>query len=60
MALDGIHGPLQWRDLQTGGTELPSGASAMVRSNSPCRLSANSLMCGFRATHFPAGGIHWG
>jgi hypothetical protein len=31
-----------------------------IRSNSPCRLTANSLMCGFRATHFPAGGIHWG
>jgi hypothetical protein len=25
MALDGIHGPLQWRDLQTGGTGLPPG-----------------------------------
>ena len=27
LVLNGIHGPLQWRDLQTGGTVLPSGAS---------------------------------
>jgi hypothetical protein len=26
-ALNGIHGPLQWRDLQTGGTVLPPGAT---------------------------------
>jgi hypothetical protein len=25
--LNGIHGPLQWRDLQTGGTVLPPGGS---------------------------------
>jgi hypothetical protein len=27
LVLNGTHGPLQWRDLQTGGTVLPSGAS---------------------------------
>jgi hypothetical protein len=27
LGLNGIHGPLQWRDLQTGGTVLPPGAS---------------------------------
>jgi hypothetical protein len=27
LILNGTHGPLQWRDLQTGGTVLPSGAS---------------------------------
>jgi uncharacterized membrane protein HdeD (DUF308 family) len=27
LALNGIHGPLQWRDLQTGGTVLPPGGS---------------------------------
>jgi len=27
LALNGIHGPLQWRDLQTGGTVLPPGAT---------------------------------
>ena len=53
MALNGIRGPLQWRDLQAGGTGLPPGASPMIRSNSPCRLTANSLMCGLRATPFP-------
>jgi len=26
LVLNGVHGPLQWRDLQTGGTVLPSGA----------------------------------
>src|SRR5262245_19677821 len=27
LVLNGTHGPLQWRDLQTGGTVVPSGAS---------------------------------
>ena len=27
LALNGIHGPLQWRDLQTGGAVLPLGAT---------------------------------
>jgi uncharacterized membrane protein HdeD (DUF308 family) len=27
LALNGIHGPLQWRDLQTGGTVLTPGAT---------------------------------
>jgi hypothetical protein len=27
LVLNGIHGPLQWRDLQTGGTVLPAGAT---------------------------------
>src|SRR6516164_156188 len=27
LVLNGTHGPLQWRDLQTGGTVPPSGAS---------------------------------
>jgi hypothetical protein len=27
LVLNGIHGPLQWRDLQTGGTVLPPGAT---------------------------------
>ena len=27
LVLNGTHGPLQWRDLQTGGTVLPSDAS---------------------------------
>jgi hypothetical protein len=26
LVLNDIHGPLQWRDLQTGGTVLPPGA----------------------------------
>ena len=59
MALDGILGPLQWREtckLAAGGYR--PGASPTIRPGSPCRLTANSLMCGFRATHFPAGGVH--
>ena len=27
LVLNGIHGPLQWGDLQTGGTVLPPGGS---------------------------------
>ena len=27
IALNGAHGPLQWRDLQTGGAVLPTGAA---------------------------------
>ena len=27
LALNGAHGPLQWRDLQTGGAVLPTGAA---------------------------------
>src|SRR5215813_5394517 len=27
LALNGVHGPLQWRDLQTGGTVPPPGAT---------------------------------
>jgi uncharacterized membrane protein HdeD (DUF308 family) len=26
LVLNGVHGPLQWRDLQTGGAVIPSGA----------------------------------
>ena len=26
LILNGVHGPLQWRDLQTGGTVMPAGA----------------------------------
>ena len=25
--LHGVHGPLQWRDLQTGGTVVPAGTT---------------------------------
>jgi hypothetical protein len=27
LVLNGVHGPLQWRDLQTGGTVVPAGAT---------------------------------
>jgi hypothetical protein len=27
LALNGVHAPLQWRDLQTGGTAMPAGAT---------------------------------
>ena len=27
LVLNGIHGPLQWRDLEIGGTVLPAGAT---------------------------------
>ena len=27
LALDGVHGPLRWRDLETGGAVLPPGAA---------------------------------
>jgi hypothetical protein len=27
LALDGVHGPLRWRDLETGGAVLPPGAT---------------------------------
>jgi uncharacterized membrane protein HdeD (DUF308 family) len=27
LVLNGVHGPLQWRDLQTGGTVLPPGGT---------------------------------
>ena len=26
LILNGVHGPLQWRDLQIGGAVVPSGA----------------------------------
>jgi hypothetical protein len=27
LILNGVHGPLQWRDLQTGGAAIPSGVT---------------------------------
>jgi hypothetical protein len=54
LVLNGIHGPLQWRDLQTGGTVLPPRADrSTTRSNSSFRWTANSFTCGFRVTPLP-------